>query len=126
MVLAPLSRLLLCEAGGLGGDITGSRLSLSDLGSDSSQESSTLELPSGETLETLVSLPVSRCWELLVSSCRESFVFRGYAGADLVFPSHCSQFKCFEIEIKTGADGDSIQFILSVFCSSSGESLAQH
>ena len=76
MVLAPLSRLLLWEAGGLGGDI-GSRLSLSDLGSDSSQESSTLELPSGETFDTLVSLPVSRCWVLPPSSCSESFVFRG-------------------------------------------------
>ena len=60
MVLAALSRLLLWEACGLGGDIC-SRLSVSDLGSDSSQESSTLELPSGDTLETLVSLPVSRC-----------------------------------------------------------------
>ena len=116
MVLVPLSRLLLWEAGGLGGDI-GSRLSLSDLGSDSSQESSTLELPSGDTLDTLVSLPVSRCWVLPPSSWSEIFVFRGYTGADLVFPSHCSQFKCFEIEIKTGADGDSIQFILSMFCS---------
>ena len=77
MVLAPLSRLLLCEAGGLGGDI-GSRLSLSDLGSDSSQDSSTLELPSGDTLDTLVSLPVSRWRVLVLSSCSEMFVFRGY------------------------------------------------
>ena len=75
MVLVPLSRLLLWEAGGLGGDI-GSRLSLSDLGSDSSQESSTLELPSGDTLDTLVSLllvtPVSSRCVLLASSWRET------------------------------------------------------
>ena len=96
MVLAPLwlSRLLLWEAGGLGGDI-GSRLSLSDLGRDSSQESSTLELPSGETFDTLVSFPVSRCWVLPASSCSETFVFRGYTGADLVFPQSLFSIQVF-------------------------------
>ena len=75
MVLMLLSMLLLWLAPGLGGPWC-SRLSVSDLGRDSSQESSTLELPSGDTLDTLVSLllvtPVSSRCVLLASSWRET------------------------------------------------------